>query len=491
MAINPSLPPGERIYAIGDIHGRADLLTELLAAIRRDNDARSNVEVRLILVGDLIDRGPASADVVEQCRALAASYDHFIVLKGNHEAVMVDALRGSFPALAFWLDHGGNATLTSWGVATHLAAEGPSRNLFAAAKAHVPSEVTAWLGSLPLSYRRGNCLFVHAGIRPGVPLDKQTATDLLWIRDDFIDSTTPHPYVVVHGHTIEEAGPCLRHGRLGIDTGAYRTGRLTAVGIEGDDYWTLSTGTRPFTPHDAGEISPIDESVEAILAFDGPGATISPRSRRSTRKLAIASLAAAFLAAGTVKVLKYYGRTPTSTAPSAAAVFPSTASRSGTMPRENATMRSPAVPRPPAVDNGAGARGVAAVLETANRALREPLGIRQAFPTRYVDARDARSTLSSNRDAAKKVAPGGPSIVIRPRPASAPLVPEQVATVAIPSPGNAAIPHASVIETLGRAPVGSDEAIVVARSTPLPIPPPRNTKERAEAVDAIRLLRRQ
>lgn len=126
MAITPRLPDGERVYAIGDVHGRADLLAELLAAIRHDNDVRPTSRVHIVLLGDLIDRGMDSASVVAQCRVLTRRHDRYVVLKGNHEAMMVDALQGSFPALAFWLKHGGDAALASWGVPADVAVEGPS-----------------------------------------------------------------------------------------------------------------------------------------------------------------------------------------------------------------------------------------------------------------------------------------------------------------------------------------------------------------------------
>ncbi|WP_156678131.1 metallophosphoesterase family protein [Sphingomonas profundi] len=238
----PCVPAGERIYAIGDIHGRIDLFQALLDQIRRDNEARDPATVRLILLGDIIDRGPASAELVARCRALSERSDRFVVLKGNHEAMMVDALGGNLHALALWLRNGGDAALASWGVDAALIAEGPPHKCIADARAHVPAATIAWLRALPTTLRIGDYLFVHAGIRPGVPLADQTEPDLLWIRREFLDSGADHGLVVVHGHSISARGPELRANRIGIDTGAYRTGSLTALMLEGSDRLLLSTG---------------------------------------------------------------------------------------------------------------------------------------------------------------------------------------------------------------------------------------------------------
>ncbi len=241
-----SCPPariaeGERIYAIGDIHGRLDLFEALVAQIRRDNEARGPARVRLILLGDLIDRGPDSAELVARCRALASRSAAFLVLKGNHEAMMVDALRGNLNALALWLRSGGDAALRSWGVAPGLLRNGASPALFEASRRLVPADLLAWLDALPLSHLAGDYLFVHAGIRPGVPFASQSAQDMLWIRREFLDSDADHDVVVVHGHSITDKGVVIQPNRIGIDTGAYRTGVLTALALEEDRRWTIST----------------------------------------------------------------------------------------------------------------------------------------------------------------------------------------------------------------------------------------------------------
>lgn len=236
----PSIPDGERVYAIGDIHGRLDLFRLLVARIRADNAARGPARVRLVLLGDLVDRGPDSAGLVERCRALAARSDAFVVLKGNHEAMMLDALAGNLNAMAVWLHNGGDAALASWGVDEAAFADGPTRACLAAARRQVPAEVIGWLAGLPASHRVGDYLFVHAGIRPDVPIARQTPQDMMWIRREFLDSEAAHPHVIVHGHSIADEVE-MRPNRIGIDTGAYRTGVLTALMLEGTERVVLAT----------------------------------------------------------------------------------------------------------------------------------------------------------------------------------------------------------------------------------------------------------
>ena len=249
-----SIPRGQRVYAIGDIHGRLDLFQALVARIRADNAARGPARVRLILLGDLVDRGPDSAELVSRCRSLALQSRDFLVLKGNHEAIMLDALRGNVGALALWLRTGGGATLRSWGVPEAWLGHGASPDLIAAARERVPADILVWLDALPTRYRVGDYLFVHAGVRPGVPIARQTAEDMLWIRREFLDSAVDHSAVVVHGHSISESGVEIRPNRIGIDTGAYRTDILTALALEDDRRWTLAT--------DAADVAPQAEALQ-------------------------------------------------------------------------------------------------------------------------------------------------------------------------------------------------------------------------------------
>lgn len=237
----PRIPDHERIYAIGDIHGRLDLFERLVALIREDNDTRGAANVRLILLGDIVDRGPASAALIERCRAFAGRSERFVLLKGNHEAMMVHAVRGNYSALALWLRSGGDATLRSWGVPDDLVRDAPFPELLDGVRQRISADVLAWLDALPLTQRVGDYLFVHAGIRPGVALAKQTAEDMMWIRHEFLENDDDHSVVVVHGHSISEEGVVIQPNRIGIDTGGYRTGVLTALALEGEQRWTLAT----------------------------------------------------------------------------------------------------------------------------------------------------------------------------------------------------------------------------------------------------------
>lgn len=235
---SPRIAKGERLYAIGDIHGRLDLFADLVARIRHDSDARAPRITRLILLGDLVDRGEDSAALVRQLRSFPR--DELIILKGNHEQVMTDALDGNLELLQQWLFFGGDATLRSWGVADDVIT-GSLSDLWREGRRRVTPDTLRWMRRLPLSYRSGDFFFVHAGVRPGVPLAAQQPTDLMWITDEFLDSEADHHAVIVHGHSVMEDGPVLLPNRISIDTGAYRTGKLTAVGFEDDRQWTLTT----------------------------------------------------------------------------------------------------------------------------------------------------------------------------------------------------------------------------------------------------------
>jgi serine/threonine protein phosphatase 1 len=235
-----AIPAGKRVYAIGDIHGRLDLFDELLGKIETDNAARAPAETQIILLGDLIDRGPQSAGVVQRARANDLGFARMECLMGNHELSLLNILDGEVRWLSSWLAYGGRSALRSWGIDDDLLRNGLPEEIVEAARNALPHEDQRWLRSLPLQQRVGDYLFVHAGIRPGIAIDKQLETDLLWIREEFLESPLRHGAVVVHGHTIT-AEVDERHNRIGIDTGAYKSGRLTALGLEGSERWYLTT----------------------------------------------------------------------------------------------------------------------------------------------------------------------------------------------------------------------------------------------------------
>ena len=230
------LAPGTRIYAVGDIHGEAGLFKQLLDRIEDDSAARGPAAVRIILLGDFIDRGPAAAGLL---LALAGCADpRLTILKGNHEASMVRAYRGDLAALALWLRFGGVPTLVGLGAAPEeLDSEDPDA-LLATLHRCVAAEMIDWLEALPAGVEIDDYFFTHAGIRPGVPLDEQVEDDLLWIRRPFLTSRRQHAKVIVHGHTIDQHVR-LGSNRIGVDTGAHRYGRLTALGLQDDRQWTI------------------------------------------------------------------------------------------------------------------------------------------------------------------------------------------------------------------------------------------------------------
>jgi serine/threonine protein phosphatase 1 len=219
------LPPGLRVYAIGDVHGCADRLVALYAAIDADLAARpSPSEALLLHLGDYVDRGPDSAGVLEALlnpSGLAGA--GAIHLLGNHEAMMLEACAARAPpdALAFWMANGGLATLESYGTDPHEPEW----------LARIPCAHLALLRNCPLQQRLGDYLFVHAGVRPDVPLDRQDPEDLLWIREPFLSWRGKLESVVVHGHTPMPV-PTIRPHRIGIDTGACFGGDLTCLVLE-------------------------------------------------------------------------------------------------------------------------------------------------------------------------------------------------------------------------------------------------------------------
>ena len=232
----PSVPAGERVYVVGDIHGRLDLFLPLIGAIEADDRSRGPANTTIILLGDLIDRGTDSAGVVAAARALAARRK-LRILCGNHEEMFLRCFE-DLEALRQFLRFGGRETALSyrvdkarWNSATHAEAQELVR-------AAVPEEDLAFIRDFEDSIRIGDYLFVHAGIAPGRPVEAQTQQDLRWIREPFLSYGGDHGYVVVHGHTIAPA-PVIRPNRIGIDTGAYATGRLTALGLEGTGRWLI------------------------------------------------------------------------------------------------------------------------------------------------------------------------------------------------------------------------------------------------------------
>ncbi|MEQ1688434.1 MAG: metallophosphoesterase family protein [Sphingopyxis sp.] len=235
-----AVPAGSRVYAVGDIHGRLDLFRQLIDMIAADDAAHTSAETQLILLGDYVDRGPDSAALLAFLRDRVAPAGNVTFLLGNHEDYMLAAYDGDTAALTAWVRHGGWETLRSYGLADTLIERRDASVIDSMHAAIAPQDI-AFLRDLTLSHRVGDYLFVHAGILPGTPLDAQSEHDILWIRDRFTNDDRDHGAIIVHGHTVTPH-PELRRNRIGIDTGAYDSGHLTAVGLEGEAQWFIQTG---------------------------------------------------------------------------------------------------------------------------------------------------------------------------------------------------------------------------------------------------------
>lgn len=231
------------IYAIGDIHGHLDKLQRAHDLVEADRAREGTAKAALVHVGDMVDRGPDSARVLEYLQRCVRDNANTIVLRGNHDSMFLEFLTNR-PGR--WSDSrylhpniGGRATLASYG----LPEKASARALHDKAQDEVPEEDREFLANLPLSHGAGECLFVHAGIQPGVPLEDQQPADLMWIRDAFLFDTRDHGPLVVHGHTPV---PTVEHhgNRLAIDTGAGWEGPVSAVVIEGREAWLLTAEGR-------------------------------------------------------------------------------------------------------------------------------------------------------------------------------------------------------------------------------------------------------
>lgn len=237
----PRVPDGTRIYAIGDIHGRLDLFEQLLALIEEDDAGRPPRAIQLVLLGDLIDRGPASAGVIEKAMALKRASPSVRILTGNHEEVFLRAVGGDVRATRLLVRIGGRATLLSYGFTDSEYQALDYAALTEQLPDRIPAAHIAFMNGFEDVIELGDYVFVHAGIRPGVNLSAQKKSDLRWIRDEFLTHGGSHGAMIVHGHSITDEVD-QQPNRIGIDTGAFASGRLTAIGLEGEERWFLQTG---------------------------------------------------------------------------------------------------------------------------------------------------------------------------------------------------------------------------------------------------------
>ena len=228
-------PPDTAIYAIGDIHGRLDLLTALHEHIATDALKRAAKHKTIVYLGDYVSRGGDSRGVVDRLMEWLPEGFARVTLKGNHEDLLLRFVGGDLEAGRHWFDYGGLDTLAHYGVdipdrqARDLPYVANLQQRFAAA---LPRPHLEFFQTLQVSHRAGDYCFVHGGVRPGVALGEQTDRDRMWIRKSFLDSDLNHGAIIVHGHSISPQ-PVVRHNRIGIDTGAYASGVLTCLVLDG------------------------------------------------------------------------------------------------------------------------------------------------------------------------------------------------------------------------------------------------------------------
>jgi serine/threonine protein phosphatase 1 len=280
------LPDGLRIYAVGDIHGCADLLQALLLQIDADCTLYPPSRPIVVFLGDYIDRGPASREVLD----LLLGYERTketVFLKGNHET-FVQRFLSEPEILNEWRLCGGLETLVSYGLTPSINPGGTEQKKLAEKLAEcIPKRHLEFLESLDLSFNCGDFLFVHAGLRPGVPIRKQTEEDLLWIREEFLSWDQPFEKFVVHGHTPVRT-PDIRSNRINIDTGAFATGRLTCIVIEGTSIvelidvrdWMRNTASVRAAQNTPTRVKP---AAQICAIQNIPGASIMAVATRRTR----------------------------------------------------------------------------------------------------------------------------------------------------------------------------------------------------------------
>lgn len=245
-------PAGTVVYAVGDIHGRSDLLEALQRGIALDIRMRPAARRVLVYVGDYISRGIDSRRVLDLVLGWRPAGVEIVTLKGNHEQLLLRFLDGDLKAGRHWLAYGGLAAAAHYGIGIAPdAVDDPAtlprlRQQLAAA---LPEAHLRLLRHLTLQHGEGGYLFVHAGVAPGVALREQNPRDLIWIRQRFLQSQHDHGAVVVHGHCVANQ-PEVRHNRIGIDTGAYRSGILTCLVLDGAERAFLQTGPPANAPPD-------------------------------------------------------------------------------------------------------------------------------------------------------------------------------------------------------------------------------------------------
>ena len=244
--MTPQTPADTVIYAIGDIHGRLDLLDRIHQAIIDDASQRAASRRQVVYLGDYVSRGPDSAGVIDRVRDWFPDGFSRIALKGNHEDLLLRFLDGEIDTGRHWLDFGGLEAMTAYGMDIPDREARDDASVIALGKElalRLPVLHLDFLHDLQISHTAGDYFFVHGGVRPGIPLQEQSERDCLWIRKTFLHSEADHGAIVVHGHCISEE-PEVRRNRIGIDTGAYRSGILTCLVLDGATRSFLQTASR-------------------------------------------------------------------------------------------------------------------------------------------------------------------------------------------------------------------------------------------------------
>lgn len=237
-----TVPAGERVYAIGDLHGQFDLLEAMSAVILHLETILPAKRSRQVFLGDYVDRGPDTASVIEWLVNAPSAIER-VCLCGNHEALMLGYLE-SPEALDAWRSVGGGDTLASYGISRRLQGDRASRTrMWREFKLTFPAQHRQFLSELHTVYQVGEYIFAHAGLRPGVPLGQQSVRDLLWIRSEFLDSEAEFEGMVVHGHSPAR-DVVFRRNRIGVDTGAYVTRVLSCVMLEADEATVIQVRPR-------------------------------------------------------------------------------------------------------------------------------------------------------------------------------------------------------------------------------------------------------
>lgn len=241
MALRARTPENTCLYAVGDIHGRLDLLTRLLARIEEEAAARPTLDNKLIFLGDYIDRGVDSRGVIERLLKPFAGGISPVFLRGNHEDILLRFMEGALGIAPLWLRSGGAAAVASYGINPYsLQNAGKLEALRADLLKNFPEDHRSFLDNTLYAVTFGDYYFVHAGVRPGVKLPQQKPEDQMWIREDFLNYPKGMGKMIVHGHTIRPE-PEVKPNRIGIDTGAYATGHLTCLVMEGTERRFFST----------------------------------------------------------------------------------------------------------------------------------------------------------------------------------------------------------------------------------------------------------